>query len=172
MHTSDRCSTDRQSNVFAGVSALLLSLIISGCGLFGKDEPAAQVEQSYTLDLQLSASESLNPNTQGRPSPLLVRVFATEAGTEINSTEFEKVFDLNNQVMNPRPLQSIFVRPGEVKELRFQLNMIQTRLLIAAAYRDPHQAIWKSAAIISPQATVNVSATLAESEISIKASSR
>lgn len=153
----------------------MLSIMLSGCGLFQKAgiaKPTPLEDQPYTLNLRLSASETANPNNQGRPSPLLVRVFMSAPDPEINSSTFEKVFDLNNQTMNPRPMQAITIRPGEVRDVVLQLNKSQTQLMIAAAYRDPHQAIWKAAAIISPTKTVNASATLGDTQISIEPGSR
>ena len=171
----------RSALVLRWTTALLISALLSSCGILQKvgilsSPPPAAVDtpaptplsqQPYELKLILSASAQLNPDTQGRPSPVQVRLFLTDAQSEIGSKSFEQVFDFAGNVMEPRPLATVTMRPGEAKTVVLPAMKSQTLLVIAAAYRDPYQSVWSAVAEISPQDTVNASATVGASIVSI-----
>jgi len=129
--------------------------------------PVPLSEQPYDLKLILSASDDLNPDTQSRPSPVQVRLFLTEPQSEISSKSFEEVFDFAGNVMEPRPLATVTMRPGEAKTVVLPAMKSQTLLVVAAAYRDPYQSIWSALAEITPLDTVNASATIGSALVTI-----
>lgn len=165
------------------VCALAGSILTTSCGILQKvgilsspppakiDAPApASVplsEQPYDLKLILSASDDLNPDTQARPSPVQVRLFLTEPQSEISTKSFEEMFDFAGNVMEPRPLATVTMRPGEAKTVVLPAMKSQTLLVIAAAYRDPYQSVWSAIAQITPRNTVNASATIGSAVVTI-----
>ena len=161
---------------------VVLSSVLSGCGLLQKvgllsgppvvppaaiDIPVPLAEQPSQLMLTLSAASDVNPDSQLRPSPIQVRIFVTDSQSEIASQGFDAVFDIGGTLIEPRPLATVTLRPGQVKELVLPTNKSQTRLAIAAAYRDPFQSIWITTTPITAQDTVRASATLAAQSVTI-----
>lgn len=166
------------------IGAIAVSGLLSGCGLLQKvgilpkppepppavEAPVPLAEQPYELKLSLEATEAVNPDSQSRPSPIQVRIFLTDGASEIASKTFEEVFDMGGNVIEPRPLATVTLRPGQVKELTLPANKTQTLLAIAAAYRDPYQSIWMASAVVTPQDTVSAAASLSAQRVTIQPS--
>ena len=171
----------------APILLLLVSSLLSSCGLLQKfgilsepEAPQAPVvqapppppppplsEQPYQLNVKLSASADLNPDTQSRPSPVQVRIFVSDAQSELKNKEFEEVFEFEGNSIEPRPLTTITVRPGQTRNLFLPANKSQSLVMIAAAYRDPYQSLWKAIASVRPQDAVNISATVGADAVTI-----
>ncbi len=166
------------------VTILAVTSLLAGCGLLQKvgilstpeppevppPVPISLSQQPFELHLTLSASSDLNPDTQSRPSPVQVRVFITEAQSEIGSKGFEEMFDYSGNFMDPRPLSTVTLRPGQTKDLVLPAYKSQSMLVVAVAYRDPFQSLWKAVAMLSPQDIVSASATIGAATITIKPS--
>lgn len=161
---------------FRCVVVFMACSLMSGCGLLQKTGilPAAEApappplsSQPYELHLRLSASSDLNPDTHSRPSPVQVRVFVTEGQSEIANKEFEEMFDFAGNFMDPRPLSTVTLRPGQTRDIVLPANKSQSLLVIAVAFRDPYQALWKAAARVSPSDTVKASATISATTVTI-----
>ena len=159
----------------------VLTLLLSGCGLLEKTGlvsppreatpvPVPLSEQAYQINLSLSASSDLNPDTRSRPSPVQVRVFMTDGQSEIGSKSFEQMFDYAGTQIDPRPVSTLTLRPGESRMLSMSANRTQSMLVIAAAYREPYQTVWKAAASITPTETVSVSVSIGASAVTIEPS--
>lgn len=160
------------SHIRLTIVYLLTIVLSSGCGVLEKvglvsgpakiQDPVSVPlsEQPYDLKLILSASADLNPDTKARPSPVQVRLFLTEPQSEISTMSFENVFDFSGNVMEPRPLATVTMQPGDAKTVVLPAMKSQTLLLVAVAYRDPYQSIWSAVAHINPMDTVIASATL------------
>ncbi|MFK7853265.1 MAG: type VI secretion system lipoprotein TssJ [Granulosicoccus sp.] len=155
---------------------LLLSTLSSGCSILQKTgilpAPAGQTDavlptQTYEMRLILSASKDLNPDAQSRPSPVQVRLFLANPQSEIATKSFEEMFDFDGNIMDPRPLATITLRPDQTKTVVLPATRSQTLLVIAAAYRDPYQSIWSAIAEISPKDVVNASATIGSNVVTI-----
>ncbi|MFT6301583.1 MAG: type VI secretion system protein VasD [Pseudomonadales bacterium] len=148
--------------------------LLSGCSLLQKvglsvpDAPIATAapapiqlsEQPYELSLTLTASDDLNPDTQARPSPVRVRIFLMEPQMDMDNKAFTEIFDFDGQQMEPRPMLTITLQPGETKDVVLPANKAQSMLVIAVAYRDPYQALWKAVATVAPSNTASAIATV------------
>ena len=173
--------------LIAPVILLLASSLLTGCGLLQKigilstpeapEAPTVQAppppppplsEQPYQLNLRLSASADLNPDTQSRPSPVQVRIFVTEAQSELGDKGFEEIFDFAGTSIDPRPLTTTTVRPGQTKNIVLPANKAQSLVVIAAAYRDPFQTLWKAIATVTPMDAVYLSANFSANAVTIK----
>ncbi|NND91252.1 MAG: type VI secretion system lipoprotein TssJ [Granulosicoccus sp.] len=179
----ERNITDNQASSRMVVLLVMLTgaALLSGCGLLQKvgilskpeppEIPAPPLaQQPYDVNLRLSASADLNPDTQSRPSPIQVRLFLTDRQAEIDSKSFEEMFDYSGNFVDPRPLAMVTLRPGETREITLPANKSQTLLVIAAAYRDPYQSVWKATAVITPRDVVEASASIGAAAVTISPS--
>ena len=132
------------------IPALSGCSLLSSVGLLPGDEPPPAVAATYALTLTLEADAQLNPNLNGSPAPLRVRVFVVESSSELDTRSFEEMFDYGDFEIDPRPVASVTLRPGQVQSLAFTPQRSQTRLLVAAAWRDPYQSVWLADAEAEP----------------------
>lgn len=118
---------------------LLLAAALSGCtGL----SPYSSVTK---LDLQLSASDDLNPDLRGRPSPIVVRLLELKNPSSFNNAEFFSLYQRPRESLMPdlASFEELEVRPGEQRKLKLSLQPGSRHVGVIAAYRDLPQASWR-----------------------------
>jgi len=130
-------------------SLLFSSLLLAGCGLFSKATPlpAPVLETPLTqapiaLSLTINVDKDVNEDSNGRPSPVRLRAFLVEQDVELVDKPFNEIFDFGGTEIDPRPSANIVLKPGAQEKLILYGNKSQTKLVLAAGYREPYQAIW------------------------------
>ncbi len=110
------------------------------------------------VNLELKAQDNLNPDTRGRPSPLLVRVYelATPAGFEALGFETlhaddtaglkPDLVDKREQVIAPGAALSITIKPAD--SVKF--------IGVFASYRDLTRAQWRAVVPVKSNLTQRI----------------
>lgn len=149
----------------------------NGCAVSGQsasntldDKSLPLTEQPYSIALRLLASSDLNLDSQSRAAPSRVRVFVMQPQTNIASMGFEELFEYGDYVMTPPPMASVTLQPGQSTELVLQANKAQSMIVVAAAYRDPYQSVWRAIAEITPSDEVAAAATIGAKTVTIHTS--
>lgn len=123
----------------ARVAALAAALaLLGGC--------ASQPPKPAPWRAQLVASQDLNPDASGRPSPVVVRVFQLRGDGEFAGAEFFALYASEKETLGASLLgrEEFVLEPGEQRELVLDLDA-QTRYLGAlAAFRDIRSARWRA----------------------------
>jgi len=116
---------------------IIFSLLIAGCA--GERPPRAEI--------QISASSNLNPDANGRPSPVFVKIFALRSTDGFNNARFFELYEnaantLGNEFFSETEFQ---ILPGDERELEMLTFNPEARFLgLLAAYRDLDNAVWRS----------------------------
>ena len=118
---------------------MLFVLAASGCSL----QPSVPVTR---LDLHLTGSEKLNPDLQGRPSPIVLRLYELKNPVTFEHAEF---FPLYQQSQDTLALdlvaqEELELRPGEKQQLRLLTTPKGGYLGVLAAYRNLPEAEWRA----------------------------
>jgi len=129
----------------------LLSWVIAVASLSGCST-SARLELPVPIELSITASEALNPTAQGRPSPVLLRVYELSDATFFQAANF---FTLLGEVENAQHAEVIKIHefmlmPGEVRLLRRRTELNTRFLAVAAAYQDLPGSMWRSVAALPP----------------------
>lgn len=109
--------------------------VLSGC----THNPETQVR------LTMHSAHYLNPDVNGKSSPLVVNIYELKSPVEFNQSSFDQLSANASAALgqNLVDMQSIEIRPSKTLILK-QLLTPDTRYLgIAAAYRDIDQANWR-----------------------------
>lgn len=98
-----------------------------------------------TERLTLIAVGDVNPDGQGRPSPVAVRVFQLSSRTTLDNLDFDGAFDNAEVLLGDELLfkEDLMLQPGETRELRFPLERDTGHVAIAAGFRQIDGARWK-----------------------------
>jgi len=115
------------------VGAWLVAGLATGCASTTK------------MDLALTASADLNPSPEGRPSPLVVRVYELRSPEPFGSADFFALYDDATQLLGPSMLdhQELELQPGQNLRIKRALHPDTQVLGIMAAYRDLDHAHWR-----------------------------
>lgn len=141
--------------LLAGIAALLVAC-------------ASKPPEDVVLKGTVQAVEAVNPDGQGRPSPLVIKIYQLKADDKFELADFFALFDNAEATLGADLLavEDIMMSPGDLKPYEGAFDP-QTRFIgVVAAYRDINQAQWKS---IVPMPERNMMKLLRRGELTIKA---
>ena len=122
------------------ISLSLLSLFtaLGGCASL------SPYSDTTKLDLKLQASEELNPDLRGRPSPIVVRLLELKNPSSFNNADFFSLYQRPKESLMPDlvSFEEMEVRPGEARELKLSVQPGSRYVGVVAAYRDLPEANW------------------------------
>lgn len=116
----------------------LLAVLVSGCA-------ATRAIVNPQARLQLAASEDVNPDVQGRPSPLAIRIYELASRTEFDILDFDNAY-YNAEAQLGAVLLSAsehMLLPNQTLKHRVKLSPAAEFIAVIAAYRAIDQATWK-----------------------------
>ena len=122
------------------VSALGLSIACLALGAC-----ASSPEKSDKARMSVAAQAGVNPDANGRPSPIVVRVYQLKADDKFGSADFFALFDDDQKALGGDLLgrEEVELAPGEKKELQFAVKRDAKFVGVLAAYRDIRNSRWR-----------------------------
>ncbi|WP_307573241.1 type VI secretion system lipoprotein TssJ [Pseudomonas fluorescens] len=121
------------------LTTLAMILLLAGCTALS---PFSTMTK---LNLSLTASDRLNPDINGRPSPVVVRLFELRHPVAFENSDFFSLYARARETLAPDLVSSeeLELRPGETVELRLGLSGNGHYVGILAAYRDLPHVRWR-----------------------------
>jgi type VI secretion system protein VasD len=105
------------------------------------------------LDLSLAGSDQLNPDLNGRPSPIVVRLMELKHPVAFENADFFSLYQRPKEALAPDlvTLEELELRPGETRELKVSVQEGSRYVGVLAAYRDLPEASWRYVIAIDEQ---------------------
>ena len=136
-----------------GVWAACLSLALAGCAA----KPAKPVETKA----EWSATADVNPDSSGRASPIVVRIYQLRGDTEFNNADFFALYEKDKETLGAsligRDEKTLF--PGQQLETDLPLSSEARFVGAVAAYRDLGTTRWRALIGRPEQSLLKVLAT-------------
>jgi type VI secretion system protein VasD len=129
---------NKKNRLTVGLGAIAMALLLSAC--------AAKPPEDVTIKGSVHAVDSINPDSLGRPSPLLVKVFQLGAVDKFEAADYFALSDSADATLGADLLgvESFLLAPGDTKPYEGEFDP-QTRFIgVIAGYRDIHQAQWRA----------------------------
>lgn len=97
------------------------------------------------VDVRLSATAEVNPDIEGRPSPIAVKLYELSRRAEFDSLDFEAAFTRSEALLGDTLLSASehILLPGQTLERRIELHPATAHVAVVAAYRAIDEAHWK-----------------------------
>jgi len=161
----------------ARVAALCAAaLCLTSCAHKPRDGTPEQAHEHAWARWTLSASSSVNPDAQGRPAPLVVRLYALAARDAFDRATFFELYDHDRAVLGRSALARsvIVVRPGERIRFDEPLDAGTRSFAVVAAYQRIDTACWRAIVDVVPATSrvVEVAAAFDGEGISLKATAQ
>lgn len=98
------------------------------------------------LDLTVSAATAVNPDDQGRPAPIVVRVYELKTDNAFKAADYFSLQDKDKTVLADDLVKrdEFQLRPGEHQTIRRVADANTTTLGVLAEYRDLPHAVWRA----------------------------
>lgn len=141
----ERFASSRLARVRLG--AALLAATLAGCG---SAPPALLPPAKTTLVSTVIVGPAVNPNSQKRPSPVVVRVYELKSNALFESTDFVSLFEKDQSVLGGEMIsrEEVVLRPNDVKAINKTLGPDAKYIGVVAAFRELERARWRVAAPI------------------------
>jgi type VI secretion system protein VasD len=155
----------RRSSRHALVCALTAMVAAGACGKAPPPQPpalppitiAAPAETKTKSAMTLAASADTNPDANGRPSPIVVRIYQLKTDAAFKGADYFALFDDDMKVLGPELItrDEYVLNPSEKKIIDVVVSR-DTRFVGAmAAFRDIRNAQWRGL-VPAPRGGLNV----------------
>lgn len=147
----------------AVASMLVVFSLLTGCSTLS---PFSTVTK---LDLKLVASDQVNPDLHGRPSPIVVHLLELRHPVAFENADFFSLYGRAEQVMPKDWVSSeeLEMRPGERLELKLKVEPQSRYVGVLAAYRDLPHVQWRMVVSLNPQKLTRASLVLDKAGIRV-----
>ncbi|MGE1155546.1 type VI secretion system lipoprotein TssJ [Pseudomonas kitaguniensis] len=119
------------------------------------------------LDLTLTASEQLNPDLNGRPSPVVVQLLELRHPVAFEHADFFSLYERAEATLTQDWARSeeLELRPGEHVAFKLRSEPHSRYVGVVAAYRDLPHVQWRWVLALTPQQVTRADLVLDESGI-------
>lgn len=134
---------------------LPLALLAALLGLTGLTGCAALSPYSdmTKLDLTLNGRDELNPDLNGRPSPIVLRLVELKHPVSFETADFFSLYQRPKEALSPDMvvLEELELRPGEQREMKLSVQPGSRYVGVLAAYRDLPESNWRTVISLKEQ---------------------
>ena len=128
----------------------LLTFAIVGC----RSKPPKPPPPPPPAKAAIIVSRDVNPDSAGRPSPIVVRLYQLKEGGSFNSASYFALSDKEQATLGPslESREEYELKPGETKELLLEIPPTARYLGAVAGYRNLNDSKWKALSPAPPEA--------------------
>ncbi|RON08114.1 type VI secretion system-associated lipoprotein [Pseudomonas brassicacearum] len=128
------------------LTALTALVWLAGCSSIS---PYSTVTK---LNLKLTASDQVNPDLNGRPSPIVVRLIELKHPVAFENADFFSLYERAKESLSPDLVASeeLELRPGETVEFKLSVESGSRYVGVLAAYRDLRETQWRYVVQVTP----------------------
>ena len=136
------------ANRAAGIVLLALALALAACK---SKPPPLEIPKPITASVSIVAAQDLNPNAQGRPSPVFLRLLLLRDGTKFLNSEFDDVTAKSDQVLAAALLgrDERMVLPGSQVTVTLEVPPEARVLGVVAEYSNLPESRWRAATAVT-----------------------
>jgi len=152
-HRFRRALSGRKRHPGVGLVVLLLTaVLISGCGVSGRigkqlDGTVGDIlfDQEERVTVVLNAEEDLNPDTEGNPLSVVVRIYQLDSLTAFNAASADELWHSSDDALGDSLLseREVVVLPGEVALDSAAMAQRAAYVAVVAFFRQMPDQRWR-----------------------------
>ena len=132
----------------AKIISVAAYLILMGC---------SSTPKPTVVKISLHAQPSVNPDSNGRASPVVVKFYELKSAAAFDAADFFSIFDneqktLGSELLNAEVFQ---LEPGKNMKFERPLNADTRYLAAVAAFRDLEHSQWRTTLAIPPKEKIS-----------------
>jgi type VI secretion system protein VasD len=132
-------------NIILAVLISTTAVLISSCATINSIIPPS-------TDINFNVSADINPDMNGRASPVVVKVFELSSRTIFDTQDFFTLYESPEDILGPDLLKKdeLELQPEELKKYKMVLNKNTRYVGFVVAYRNIDSSRWRSVIEVSP----------------------
>jgi len=134
------------------VAALIISLLfVTSCTTLNAIVPPS-------TDITFNTSADVNPDSSGRASPVVVKVFELSSRTIFDTQDFFTLYEKPEDILGPDLLKKdeLELQPEQLKELKMVLDKNTRYVGFVVAYRNIDSSRWRAVVEADPTGYKNI----------------
>lgn len=124
---------------FLSATVFTALAVLSGCSALSPNSDLTK------LDLSLQGGDRLNPDLNGRPSPIVIRLLELKHPVAFENADFFSLYQRPKEALSPDLViqEELELRPGEQRDLKLFVRKGSRYVGVLAAYRDLPESNWR-----------------------------
>jgi type VI secretion system protein VasD len=161
-------SFGKRDAVFA-VLIIFLCCSLHACRKKTPPPPPPSPEPARIV-LEIQASGDINPNDEGRPSPVVLKIYQLRSAKKFLDADFHGLFQEDQSLLKKDFIQSeeIVVAPNGKQTLFFEPHSEAACIGILAAFRHFQDSEWRCSAMVIPNKFAHFFVTIKGNRVEIK----
>ncbi len=147
---------------YAPLTAVML--VLAACASAPKAPPSTR------FDAVVTTAPNINPDPEGRPSPLVMRIYELASDSVFNTADFFDLYDKETAVLATMLVKrdELTVMPLNKLEIKKELQPSTRFVGVVAAYRKIDETAWRAVVAIAAHKTNRFVIHLEPTGVSIK----
>jgi len=127
--------------MYKGIVFMLAVLLLGGCA-------GSKIAVPAPFTVVIVADQDLNPDRNGQPMPVQVKLLRLRSDTAFNSGDFFTLYEKEEQLLGTELVgrEILMVQPGETRTMTGKSNGQERMLGVVVAYRELENGIWRGLA--------------------------
>ena len=149
---------------------LCVVLVLSGCGMFKKKKKPPPPPEPTRVVLEFEATGDINPNGEGRASPMGVRIYQLKFYSAFKKADFFSLYDKDEQVLGRELVkkQEILLQPNEKRTVFFETDGETQTVGLMGLVKDYENIQWKAAAGVQANKTTVINVYVSRAGITVR----
>ena len=152
-----------------GLILICVILMIPACGMFKKKKPPPPPEPTQVV-LEFEAAGDVNPNAEGRASPLYLRIYQLKSYSVFGKADFFSLYDKDDQVLGRELIskQEILLKPNEKRTVFFETDDDTRTIGLLGLFMDYERIKWKAAAGVQANKTTVIHVYVSRTGLTVR----
>ncbi len=139
----------RHVTLILSLFLMLTLLMVSGCTtsevLREVMDPKNILSEKTKLDLTITMAADLNPDQNGRPSPVVVRIYSLKSPSIFENTDYVSLYYNDKQVLSAdfSGMEEHDFRPSQVFKAQLEFDEQASFVGFLVAFQDIEQSRWR-----------------------------
>jgi type VI secretion system protein VasD len=123
---------------FKKMSVVYLCVFLTACG--------ATTENNVDFSYLISASSDINPDIEGRPSSVIVRVYQLANKINFENANYNELFESDHNALGTEfiTLNEYFVDPGSKNDIELKISENTKYIGVVVGYRSVEMVTWRT----------------------------
>jgi type VI secretion system protein VasD len=154
---------DMLQRLYLTIGSFLLCTVVSGCADVAGGVTKGVMDKIFEEDppkivMRIKATAGLNPDINGRPSPIVLRYYELKTASVFDNADFFALYEQDTDILGEeiKAREELEISPGESVEIEKELDMESRYIGVIAAYRDLDNAVWRGGIVTPPDETTYI----------------
>jgi type VI secretion system protein VasD len=152
-----------------GLILICVIMLVAACNPFKKKKPPPPPEPTRVV-LEFEATGDINPNSEGRASPLVLRIYRLKSYSVFEDADFFSLYEKDEEVLGGELInkEEILLNPNEKRTVFFEASDDVRTVGIFGVFRDYEQGQWKAALGVKENKTNIINVLVSGTNLTIK----